>query len=82
MTDGMATRRPNAVVMRASAMPADTGPRPPDPEAAMAWKEASAGPGKTNTVPPSTPCDHAEGDSVQASPTASSAAATTALGRG
>src|SRR5574337_215297 len=34
----MATSRPKAVVTSASAMPAETDPRPPDPVAAMAWK--------------------------------------------
>ena len=38
MTAGMATSRPKAVVTSASAMPAETEPRPPEPVAAMAWK--------------------------------------------
>lgn len=38
MTAGMATRRPAAVVMSASEMPLETAPRPPWPDAAIAWK--------------------------------------------
>ena len=35
MTAGMATKRPNAVVMSASAIPAETAARPPEPDVAM-----------------------------------------------
>ncbi len=34
----MATKRPNAVVMSASAIPAEIAPRPPAPDTAMPWK--------------------------------------------
>ncbi len=39
ITAGIATSRPKAVVTSASAMPADTVPRPPEPDCAIDWKE-------------------------------------------
>src|SRR5207237_1126964 len=38
MSAGIATRRPKAVVISASEIPADTDARPPEPEVAISWK--------------------------------------------
>src|SRR5689334_11056633 len=38
ITAGIATSRPNAVVMSASAIPAEMVPKPPEPDSAICWK--------------------------------------------
>ena len=59
----MATRRPNAVVMSASATPAEIAERPPEPDAAM--------PVKAFTIPivvPSRPTNGAVAPTVASTP--------------